>query len=77
MVSPQFPAVLTVLAVHPIIPCGALADVVSEDVPSIWDQLALTIVVARIGVAGAWGKRTEENGLSAGHRWEIRAPSVL
>lgn len=39
---------------HSIIPCGALADVVGEDVPSIWDQLALTIVVARIGVAGAF-----------------------
>lgn len=50
------PAVLTVLAVHPIVPRRALADVVSEDVAPVWDQLALTIVVARIGVAGPWGR---------------------
>lgn len=48
--------VLTVLAVHPIISRRALADVVSEDVPPVWNQLAFAIVVARIGVAGAWGR---------------------
>lgn len=48
--------VLTVLAVHSIIPRRALADVVSEDVPPVWNQLALAVVVARIGVAGAWGR---------------------
>lgn len=54
--SPAPPAVLTVLAVHPIVPRRALADVVSEDIAPVWDQLALTIVVARIGVAGPWGR---------------------
>lgn len=57
-VPPASPShsVLTVLAVHPIIPRRALADVVSEDIPPVWDQLALTVVVARIGVAGTWGR---------------------
>lgn len=44
---------------HPVIPRGALADVVGEDVPSVWDQLALAVVVARVRVAGAWGRGKE------------------
>lgn len=53
---PTAPAVLTVLAVHPIIPRRALADVVGENVPAVRDHLALAVVVARIGVAGAWAR---------------------
>lgn len=72
---PLFCTVLTVLAVHSIVPCRALANVVGEDVAPVWDQLALTIVVARIGVAGPWGrgKTTVMNR----HRWKTRASSGL